>query len=183
MCHCSGSVLPLVMFCFWGLMLTFPKKKISEKISKGDGERGRESPSWFHWSGWKGWLDLVLLFVAMNEYDDKDDEDDDADDDNDADDYDADDDVHCSWWRHKQWFWWSVQLDNSKLGLTQQQKICWHWHVTRIISSQKIYGLYGLKHNIVEKRGDVTMRDGRTNEQLKIELLSQWKLEAESRNY
>ena len=35
-----------------------------------------------------------------------------------------------------------------------------------------------------EIRGDVTMRDGRTNdddEQLKIELLSQWKLEAEFR--
>ena len=34
-------------------------------------------------------------------------------------------------------------------------------------------------------RGDVIMRDGRqtTNEQLKIELLSQWKLEAESHNF
>ena len=33
-------------------------------------------------------------------------------------------------------------------------------------------------------RGDVTMRDERTtnDEQLKIELLSQWKLEAEFRN-
>ena len=28
-----------------------------------------------------------------------------------------------------------------------------------------MYGLYGLKHHIVEIRGDVTMRDGRTNEQ------------------
>ena len=92
----------------------------------------------------------------MNEYDDKDDEDDDADDDNGADDYDANDDVHCSWWRHKQWFWWSVRLDNSKLGLTQQQKICWHWHVARIISSQKIYSLYARKHHIVEIGGDVT---------------------------
>ena len=53
------------------------------------------------------------------------------------------------------------KLDNSKLGSTQQQNICWHWHVARIISSQKIYGLYGLKHHIVEVRGDVTMRDGR----------------------
>ena len=52
----------------------------------------------------------------------------------------------------------------------------WHWHVTTIISSQKIYGV---KHHIVEIRGDVTMRD---DEQLKIELLSQWKLEAEFRN-
>ena len=38
------------------------------------------------------------------------------------------------------------------------------------------------KHHIVEIRGDVTMRDGRTDEQLKIELLSQWNLEAEFRN-
>ena len=36
----------------------------------------------------------------------------------------------------------NFELDNSKLGSTQQQKICWHWHVARIISSQKIYGLY-----------------------------------------
>ena len=49
-----------------------------------------------------------------------------------------------------------IQLDNSKLGSTQQQKICWHWHVARIISSQKIYGLYARKHHIVEMRGDVT---------------------------
>ena len=47
----------------------------------------------------------------------------------------------------------------------------------------EIYGLYGLKHHIVEMRGGVTDA-GRTNEQtLKIELLSQWKLEAEFRNY
>ena len=56
------------------------------------------------------------------------------------------------------------ELDNSKLASTQQQNTCWHWHVARIISSLKIYGLYGLKHHIVEIRGDVTMRDGRTNE-------------------
>ena len=37
----------------------------------------------------------------------------------------------------------------------------WCWHVARIISSQKIYGFYGLKHRIVEIRGDVTMRDKR----------------------
>ena len=50
------------------------------------------------------------------------------------------------------------------------------------ISSQKIFDLYGLKHHIVENRGGVTDA-GRTNEQtLKIELLSQWKLEAEFRN-
>ena len=39
------------------------------------------------------------------------------------------------------------------------------------------------KPHIVEMRGDVTDARRRTNnEQLKIELLSQWKLEAESRN-
>ena len=26
-----------------------------------------------------------------------------------------------------------LEQDNSKLGSTQQQKICWHWHVARII--------------------------------------------------
>ena len=83
----------------------------------------------------------------------------------------------------RQW-WKKWEIDNSKLGSTQQQKICSHWHVARIISSQKIYGLYGLKHHIVEIRGDVTMRDGRRttnddNKQVKIELLSRWKLEAE----
>ena len=37
----------------------------------------------------------------------------------------------------------------------------------------------------MEIRGDVTMRDGRTttNEQVKIELLNRWKLEAEFRNF
>ena len=56
------------------------------------------------------------------------------------------------------------QLDNSKLGSTQQQKICWHWHVARIISSQKIYGLYAQKHHIVEMRVDVTDAGRTTNE-------------------
>ena len=48
---------------------------------------------------------------------------------------------------------------------------------------KKIYGLYGLKHHIVEMRGGVTDA-GRTTERqtLKIELLSQWKLAAEFRN-
>ena len=54
------------------------------------------------------------------------------------------------------------------------------------ISFQKIYGLCGLKHHIVDIRDHVTRRDGRTdgrtNEQGKIGLLSQWKLEAEFRN-
>ena len=47
-----------------------------------------------------------------------------------------------------------------------------------------VYGLYRLKHHIVEMRGDVTDA-GQTNKRrqtLKIELLSRWKLEAEFRN-
>ena len=64
---------------------------------------------------------------------------------------------------------WSVftKLDNSKLGSTQQQKICWHWHVARIISSQKIYGLHARKHHMVEMRGDVTDA-GQTNKRTTI---------------
>ena len=49
------------------------------------------------------------------------------------------------------------------------------------MSSQKIYGLCGLKHHIVDITDHVTRRDGRRNKQGKIELLSQWKLEAEFR--
>ena len=49
--------------------------------------------------------------------------------------------------------------------------------------SQKTFGLCGLKHHIVEIRDHVTMRDGRTNKQGKIVLLSQWTLEAEFRKY
>ena len=56
------------------------------------------------------------------------------------------------------------QLDFSKLGSTQQQKICRHWHVARIISSQKIYGLYARKYHIVEMRGDVTNAGQPTND-------------------
>ena len=71
------------------------------------------------------------------------------------------------------------KLDNSKLGSTQQQKICWHWHDARIISSQKIYGLYARKPHIVEMRGGVTdARRRRTNKQLKIELLTTQPMEA-----
>ena len=44
-----------------------------------------------------------------------------------------------------------------------------------------MYGLFARKHHIVEMRGDVTDA-GQPIEQVKIELLSQWKLEAESRN-
>ena len=40
-----------------------------------------------------------------------------------------------------------------------------------------MYGLYGLKHHTVEISGDVTMQDGETNEEGKIELLSPWMLE------
>ena len=43
-------------------------------------------------------------------------------------------------------------------------RIWWWWHAARIISLQKIYGLYGLKPHIVEISGDVTDPDGRTNE-------------------
>ena len=50
---------------------------------------------------------------------------------------------------------WGITISNSKLGSTQHQKICWHWHVARIISSEKIYDLCGLKHHIVERRGGV----------------------------
>ena len=49
------------------------------------------------------------------------------------------------------------------------------------MSCQKIYGLCGLKHHIVEIRDHVT-RAGRTNKQGKIVLLSQWTLDAEFRN-
>ena len=47
-----------------------------------------------------------------------------------------------------------------------------HW-IVGVTSFQKIYGLYGLKHHIVEISGDVTKagRDGRTNKQGKIVLL------------
>ena len=48
-----------------------------------------------------------------------------------------------------------------------------HW-IVGVTSFQKIYGLYGLKHHIVEINGDVTKagRDGQPNEQGKIGLLS-----------
>ena len=57
--------------------------------------------------------------------------------------------------------------------------------IVGVISFQKIFDLHGLKHHIVEIRGDVTMQDVQTtndDEQVKIELLSRWKLEAEFRN-
>ena len=45
--------------------------------------------------------------------------------------------------------------------------------IVGVISFQKMYGLYGLKHHIVEISGDVTDPDGQTNKQQgKIELLS-----------
>ena len=40
------------------------------------------------------------------------------------------------------------------------------------ISFQKMYGLYGLKHHIVEKSGDVTDAGRDEQQQAKIELLS-----------
>ena len=59
-----------------------------------------------------------------------------------------------------------------------------YW-IVGVTSFQKIYGLCGLKHHIVEIRDHVTGA-GQTNkqtnnEQWKIGLLSQWKLEAEFR--
>ena len=45
--------------------------------------------------------------------------------------------------------------------------------IVGVMSFQKMYGLYGLKHHIVEISGDVTDADGRTTKrQGKIELLS-----------
>ena len=38
-----------------------------------------------------------------------------------------------------------------------------HW-IVGVISLQKIYGLYGLNHHIVEISGNVTDADGRTND-------------------
>ena len=35
--------------------------------------------------------------------------------------------------------------------------------IVGVISFQKMYGLYGLKHHTVEISGDVTDPDGRTN--------------------
>ena len=45
--------------------------------------------------------------------------------------------------------------------------------IVGVISFQKMYGLYGLQHQIVEISGDVTDADGRTDkQQAKIKLLS-----------
>ena len=53
--------------------------------------------------------------------------------------------------------------------------IWWWWHIARIISSHKIYGLYGLKHHILEIRGDVTMRDERrTTEDRATQPMEAW---------
>ena len=59
----------------------------------------------------------------------------------------------------------------------------WVWGAT-LNQNSKINALCFLKFfDLSEIRGDVTMRVGQTtNEQLKIELHSQWKLEAEFRN-
>ena len=49
-----------------------------------------------------------------------------------------------------------------------------HW-IVGVTSFQKIYGLYGLKHHIVEISGDVTKagRDGRTNERTRKDSATQ----------
>ena len=49
-----------------------------------------------------------------------------------------------------------------------------YW-IVGVTSFHKIYGLYGLKYHIVEIRGD--------DKHLKIELLSQWMLEADFCKY
>ena len=61
-------------------------------------------------------------------------------------------------------------------------RIWWWRHAARIISLQKIYGLDGLEPHIVEISGDVTDAGQTNDKQGKIELLSQWMLEAEFRN-
>ena len=53
-------------------------------------------------------------------------------------------------------------------------------YIARIISSQKIYGLHGLKHHIVEMRGGVTRRDDndeQTREDSATQPLGCWKAE------
>ena len=73
-----------------------------------------------------------------------------------------------------------TKLNNSKLGSIQHMLTLTCCQPARIISSQKIYGLYVLKHHILEEmRGGVTDAGQPTNRTLKIELLSQWKLGAE----
>ena len=57
----------------------------------------------------------------------------------------------------------SEEDDNKTTVNWAQLSICWYWHVARIISSQKIYCLYGLKHHIVEMRGGVTDAGQQTN--------------------
>ena len=76
-------------------------------------------------------------------------------------------------------------INNSKLGSTQQQRICWHWDVARIISSQKIFVVYGLKHHIVEMREDVTDAAQMTDKQTITEDRATQPIEAmaESRNF
>ena len=64
------------------------------------------------------------------------------------------------------------------VGFVGMMGLCGQWAVgywiVDVTSFQKIYGLYGLKHHIVEINGDVTKagRDGQPNEQGKIGLLS-----------
>ena len=52
--------------------------------------------------------------------------------------------------------------------------------IVGVISFQKMYGLYGLKHHIVEIRGDVTMRDKQTTTEHCYS--ANWMLESEFRN-
>ena len=58
-------------------------------------------------------------------------------------------------------------------------RIWWWWHVARIISLQRIYGLYGLQPHIVEISGDVTdagQTNTRTREDRATQPMNCWRL-------
>ena len=60
------------------------------------------------------------------------------------------------------WVWCFMLYDNIWSSYDHMMIIMiiwWHWHIARIMSSQKIYGLCGLKHHIVDIRDNVTRRD------------------------
>ena len=57
-----------------------------------------------------------------------------------------------------------VKLDRFLVGLCGSMWVMGEWSVGQwivgVISFQKMYGLYGLKHHTVEMSGDVTDPDG-----------------------
>ena len=70
-----------------------------------------------------------------------------------------------------------VKLDGFLVGLVGLVGLVWvmgEWSVGQwivgVISFQKMYGLYGLKHHIVEISGDVTNPDRRTDEQQQVNI-------------